>query len=116
VAQADDAPFRAYVNVLLSDAQKEGYDEWAVSEFYWQTFDSMVADGVGLSVKREPKNGGFLASGTQRDPKSPNAGLVVTARGGSAATSLGRLLYTLSYLSTGDTWEAVVPIVATDRW
>lgn len=112
----DDAVFRAYINVSLSAEQKEGYDDWVVSEYYWPMFDHMVSSGVNLSVKREPKTGGFVASGTMRDPESPNAGLVVTARGGDGATAFGRLLYTLAYLSTSERWEDIQPVVGADHW
>lgn len=112
----DDAVFRGYINVDLTREQKEGYDAWASSSSFWEALEGQAARGVNLSVKRVPGEGTYIASGTQRDPTSPNAGLVVTARAGDAAKALGRLLFTLVILDHKPKWEDTQPMADPDRW
>ena len=114
--EVDNAEFRGYINVNLTDAQKEKYPAWAVSAAYWEALEGFTAAGVNLSLKRERGTNGFLASATQRDPGSVNAGLCVTARGRDPATALGRLLFTLTILSKKDRWEDTQPLSNPDRW
>ncbi len=116
VGALDNADFRGYINLDLSDDQKERYLAWAQSEAYWQALEGFTDQGVNLSLKRERKTGGFLASATQRDPDSPNAGLCVTARGKEAAVALGRVLYILTILSRKERWEETQPLANPDRW
>lgn len=116
VGEGYDAPFRGYVNLSLTPAQKETYQKWADSASFWDVFESSVADGVNLSLKLDTKSNGFLASATQRRVSSVNAGLVVTARGGTAVLALGRLLFCLTILSKGRSWEEIQPVTDPDRW
>lgn len=111
-----DAEFRGYVNVNLSDEQKANYDAWAQGQGYFETLEASVASGVNLSLKLDPKGGGYLASATQRNPASPNAGLVVTARGRDAVTAWGRVLFILTYLGHKERWEDTQPMADPDRW
>jgi hypothetical protein len=116
VGASYDAPFRGYINLNLSPEQKELYLKWAESAGLWQSLEYHIGDGVNLSLKIEPKSGGFLASATQRRSDSPNAGLVVTARGRDATTAFGRVLYCLTILSRSERWEDVQPLADPDRW
>lgn len=111
-----DAPFRGYVNLNLSDEQKSSYDTWASSGSFWETLEAAVESGVNLSLKLDPKSEGCLASATQRNPASPNAGLVVTARGRDAATAWGRVLFCLAILGRKERWEETQPVANPDRW
>ena len=112
----DNAEFRGYVNLNLSEDEKERYPAWAASGAYWEALEGFTEAGVNLSLKRERKTGGFLASGTQRAADSPNAGLCVTARGRDASTALGRLLFCLTILSKKERWEDTQPLANPDRW
>jgi hypothetical protein len=116
VGTGDDAQFRGYVNLSLSDEQKASYEAWAASASIWEALEANVADGVNLSLKRDPKSEGFLASATQRRSASPNAGLVVTARGRDAATAWGRVLFCLAILGRKERWEDTQPVANPDRW
>lgn len=111
-----NAEFVGYINPELTEDEKETYDAWAASEGFWEALEAFPDDGINLSLKKEPKTGGFLASGTQRRPDSPNAGFVVTARGGAASTALGRLLFTLKILSHYEKWSERQKRPAADRW
>lgn len=111
-----DAPFRGYVNLNLRDDQKAAYEAWAASEAFWDTLQGNVERGVVISLKLDPKGTGYLGSATQRDSNSPNAGLVVTARGRDAATALGRTLFCLAILDRHERWEETQPVADPDRW
>jgi hypothetical protein len=111
-----DAPFVGYVNLQLTDEQKEAYVSWAASESFWEQLEYQVGDGVNLSIKVDVKSGGFIGSATQRREDSPNAGLVVTARGGSVTKALGRTLYCLTILSHKEQWVDTQPLANPDRW
>lgn len=112
----DNAAFRGYINLNLSDDQKAAFDAWANHDTVRSAVDYQVSSGVNLSLKRERKTGGFLGSATQRDPASPNAGLCVTARGRSAPLAWGRLLFCLTILSEFERWEDTQPLANPDRW
>lgn len=116
VGEKYDAPFRGYVNVNLSPEQKETYVAWSNSESFWDWLQSSVEDGVNLSLKLDPKGSGYLGSATQRRSSSPNAGLVVTARGDTAAKALGRTLFCLAILGQKERWEDTAPVADPDRW
>jgi hypothetical protein len=116
VGAADDAVFRGYINKDLSEEEKSAYPAWAASSSYWEALQGFTDAGVNLSLKRERKSGGFLASGTQRNPESVDAGLCVTARARNAADALGRLLFILTLLSRSYRWEDDTPLSDPDRW
>jgi len=111
-----DAPFKGYINLDLTVAQKESFPGWFSSASFPDTLDSNVADGVNLSLKWEPKKECFLASATQRREDSPNAGLVVTARADEPLKALGRVCFCLAVLGHKDRWEDTQPIANPDRW
>lgn len=111
-----DAVFRGYLNVQLSEEEKEHYDEWAASASFEETLEGAVSAGVHVSLRYEVRSGGFLASGTQRREGTPNSGLVVTARARTASLALGRLLFTLAVLSHYERWEERQPMADPDRW
>lgn len=111
-----DAPFRGYINLNLSDEQKTAWLKWSESASFWEALAHHVADGVNLAVKVDPKGTGFLASATQRRETSPNAGLVVTARGKDASVALSRCVYCLVILGHKERWEYTQPVADPDRW
>lgn len=111
-----DAAFRGYVNINLTAEQKAAFDKWSGSASVTETLNAAVADGVNLSLKYEAKAKTFLASGTQRREGSPNAGLVVTARGSEPQKAFLRLLFTLAFLSRTPRWEDTQPVADPDRW
>ena len=111
-----DAKFRGYLNLNLTDEQKAQFPAWFEGSSFWEMFNSFVEDGVNISVKWVAKEGCYLASGTQRREASPNAGLVVTARGRGADIALGRLAFVLTILSHTERWEDTQPMADSDRW
>lgn len=116
VGAGDAADFRGYINLNLSEEQKASFDAWSTSSSPYEALEAFVGAGVNVSLKRELKQGGFLASATQRDSDSPNAGLVVTARGRDACTAWLRVLFCLTVLSHAERWEDVQPLASPDRW
>jgi len=116
VGKGYDAPFRGYINLNLSDEQKVLWVKWSESASFWEALAHHVADGVNTAVKVDPKGTGALASATQRREDSPNAGLVVTARGKDASIALSRLVYCLVLLGHKERWEDTQPVADPDRW
>lgn len=111
-----DAAFRGYINLNLTDEQKEAWSSWAETSHPAAWLESAVADGVNIALRLDAKSGGFLASATQRREDSPNAGLCCTARARDPHAALSRLLYCIALLSEGETWEKVQPLANPDRW
>jgi hypothetical protein len=113
---ADNAEFRGYINLSLSDEEKSAWEAWSVTPDVWACLDAQVEQGVNIAVKRERATNGYVASATQRDPSSPNAGLCVTARGRGAGVALTRVLWCLAVLGRSDRWEDTQPLANPDRW
>lgn len=111
-----EAPFRGYVNVNLSEADRRDFDVWEQTTAVWDVLEAAAADGIRVSVKWSPKEKCFVGSATQLRSGSPNAGLVVTARGRTAGKAFSRALYCVFFLGTEKPWEVKVPIADPDRW
>jgi hypothetical protein len=111
-----DAPFRGYINLELTADEKDAFPAWVADGGLDPVVSAVVADGVNLSLKVDPKGTGFLASATQRRVSSVNAGLVVTARGKEPLVAWGRLIFTLAVLSRSERWEDTQPVANPDRW
>ena len=116
VASRVDAPFRGYINVQLTPEEKLVWSSWAATPDVWDALSAQVARGVNFSVKLDPKGSNSLASATQRDGSSVNAGLCVTARGADAGVALSRVVFILGVLDREESWEATQPIADPDRW
>lgn len=116
VERSYDAAFRGFINLSLSEDEKGSFEAWFASASFWEVLKAQVADGVSVSVKVNQRDGGFIASAQQRRVDSPNAGLVVTARGREVDVALGRVVFVLALLSHGERWEDVQPIADPDRW
>lgn len=111
-----NAEFRGYINLNLSEADKELWTKFHDTPHVGAWFDSAVADGINTSTKLEAKTSTYISSATQRRSDSPNAGLVVTARGSSPSISFSRLMFILMLLSEHEKWETLQPIANPDRW
>jgi hypothetical protein len=116
VGEGYDADFRGYINLELSASDKERFSVWVSSSDATEMLASAVEDGVNLSLKRDPRGSGFLASATQRRSNSPNAGLVATARAGEPNLALWRVVYVLSILYVTGHWEDRQKVADPDRW
>lgn len=116
VGSGGDAPFRGYINLNLTGEQKAAFAAWSQGEAAWNALEYHTSDGVNTSLKWVAKEGCFLASATQRRADSPNAGLVVTARGSGALLAFMRVLFCLDILSQGERWEDTQPLADPDRW
>lgn len=110
-----NAAFRGYINLNLSDEQKDLMPAWLEASDMEEEIRTWCLEGCVLSMKLDPKTGNYVASGTQRDEHNPNAGLAVTARAGHPVKALYRLLYVLSILGHAS-WQEVHPMADPDRW
>lgn len=111
-----EAEWRGYVNVELSASQKAQFDDWAATGTPWDVLEEVGCAGVVVTVKVEKGGTGFIASATQRDAASLNAGLCVTARAKSAGKAFMRLLYTLDVIGASGDWTRGQPVADPDRW
>lgn len=116
VGEDYSAEFKGYVNVDLSDDQKAAFGEWVDGGGFAEYLPVIVADGVNVALKIDPKSGGFLASATQRRLGSVNAGLCVTARAKEPILALERVVFIIAYLDGGGAWEDTQPRANPDRW
>jgi len=115
-AAGSEADWRGYVNVDLSAAQKAQFDDWAATGAPWEVLEEVGCAGVVVTVKLEKGASGFIASATQRNVESPNAGLCVTARAKTAGKAFMRLLYTLDVVGASSDWTHGQPVADPDRW
>jgi len=116
VGSVDGASFRGYINLQLNEAEKAAWASMYSSGDLWDILDASVTLGVQYSLKRDLKSGGYMASATQRDPGSPNAGLCVTARGKTATIAFSRVLFSVGVLDRTERWEDTQPLADPDRW
>lgn len=110
-----NAEFKGYINVALLDEEKDLMPAWLESVDFDEEIRYWCGDGCVLSMKLDPKTGNYMASATQRNEESTNAGLAVTARAGNPVKALYRLLYILSILGRGS-WQDVRPMADPDKW
>jgi len=108
--------FKGWINVNLSDEEKETFGKWFEGAAFWENFVFFASDGCSLSVKPNTRDGGFLAVAVHRRVASPNYGLGVSARARTPDVALGRLIFVLTILNREESWEAVQPMADPDRW
>lgn len=111
-----DAEFAGFINLQISEEQKEAFERWADSASPWEALEAFTVDGVAFSVKWDARSSAFMGSATQRRSGSPNAGLVTTARGGTAAKALFRTIFCVTILSRAEKWTDLQPVANPDRW
>jgi hypothetical protein len=116
LATGYDAEFRGYINLELSEDEKAAFGAWFDAGDFWAVFNAQVAAGINYSVKWQSRQETFLASATQRAESSPNAGLVVTARGRDPMTAFGRAVYCVAILDRTERWEDTQPLANPDKW
>lgn len=110
------APWRGYINLDLSRDDKEQFEAWVHTGEAWEVLAACVDAGYVVSLKANPNGGGSLASVTQRAAGHVNAGLCVTARGGTADVALFRVMFLVLRLTVEGSWEDVAPVSDPDRW
>lgn len=115
-AAGGEADWRGYVNVDLSAVQKAQFDDWAATGVPWDVLEEVGCAGVVVTVKLEKGAAGFIASATQRNAESLNAGLCVTARAKTAGKAFMRLLYTLDIVGASGDWTRGQPVADPDHW
>ena len=110
------AEWRGFINIELSQGLKEQFDDWAHTDDPWLTLEGATVSGCTLSVKPDSSGTGFLASCTQRNPQSVNAGYCLTARAGTAGKAWLRVLFILSCMGPDGEWAKEGTVSDPDRW
>jgi len=111
-----DAQWRGYVNVVVSDALKAQFDDWARTDEPWVLLGELATSGCVVSVKAGSDAGTFLATITQRTAGHVNAGLCISARAGEAGKALFRALFCVSIMGPDPDWSAFGRVADPDRW
>lgn len=111
-----DATWRGFVNVDLTAGQKSQFEDWVKTGEAWDILDAVVRSGASVGIKRDNGSGGFMASITQRNPDSVNAGLCVTARSSEVGKALFRCLFLVAVVGVEADWTAGRPVADPDRW
>lgn len=110
------AEWRGFINVNLDASQKSQFDDWVASGDPVEIMADAVASGCHIAIKLNQDGGGFMASITQRNPASVNAGLAVTARSGEAWKALYRALFLVAVLGVDADWGKGQAPADPDRW
>ena len=110
------AEWRGFVNVDLSVAQKAQFEDWSRTGEPWGIFDAAIESGIVCTIKRDSGGSGYLASGTQRNSTSVNAGFCITARAGEPSKAWGRLMFVLHVVGVLNDWSAAGTVSDPDRW
>lgn len=96
-----------FVRIELTEQEKNSYRQLLESgEFDEIPLDEWLASSYKVSLSADGEGGGVVASITSVYSDSPNAGLVLTARGRSAVSALAVLTYKDRYLAGEDGWLA----------
>lgn len=111
-----DVDWRGFINVNLNADQKAQFDIWATTSEPLDILEEVVSAGCHIAVKINHDGGGFMASVTQRNPASVNAGLAVSARSGEAWKALYRVLFLIAVLGVDADWGKGQPPSDPDRW
>ena len=111
-----DVEWRGFINVQLNPDQKAQFDDWAMTGEPFDVLGAVVSTGCHVAVKINHEGGGFMASVTQRNPASVNAGLAVSARSGEAWKALYRVLFLIAVLGVEADWGKGQSPADPDRW
>jgi len=96
-AKPERAPFVGYVNLTLTEKDKEDFTLWSgdndvVDDAYFSSLEL----GYQFSIKQEPGKGGFMCSVSQFTVDRPDSGLIYTARSSTPAGALLKGIYVVS--------------------
>lgn len=96
-----------FVRIELTEAEKvEFRSQLASGEFDGLDVDDWIERGNKLTLAGDKKGGGVLASLSQQNVSHPDAGLILTGRGGTVTIALAVLAYKDRHLAGDDGWKA----------
>jgi hypothetical protein len=110
------AEWRGFINIELSQGLKEQFDDWTHTDDPWHTLEAATSGGCTISIKQDSGGSGYLASCTQRNPTSVNAGYCLTARASTAGKAWLRVLFILSCMNIDGEWAKEGTVSDPDRW
>jgi len=114
--QSGVAEWRGFINVNLDASQKAQFDEWLHTDDPQAVLLDLVSKGCHVAIKLDGSAGTFMASITQRNPASVNAGLAVTARSSNPEKALWRAVFLIAVLGVDTDWNKGQPAADPDRW
>lgn len=105
-AKVSFAEFR-FVRIELTEREKDKFRELRDSgEFEPLDIDSWMQQGYKFSASYDPQYNSVVVSLSAQYRDMPNAGLILTGRGGSFASAVAVLEYKDKYLAGDDGWLA----------
>ncbi len=96
-----------FVRIELTEAEKVEFRSLLASgELEGMDIDAWLERGYKFTLTRDSKGGGVIASLSQQNVDSEDAGLILTGRGGDTVTAMAVLTYKDKYLAGDDGWKA----------
>jgi len=109
-----EASFVGFVNFSPSDEQKSEFAKLAATEVLWQDWAKVLAAGLKLTVSWNAKEECYTAFLFERREASPNAGLMVSGRGGAPVDAMLRAVFYVTYCLPAE-WARPV-VGGGDKW
>lgn len=105
--RASEDGWKGFVNVDLTADQKTAVKALALdASAVWAVIFDLVDGGYKLTITYDRANGAYVVSMTAKAAQDVNAGLTLTARGGSVQGACASFVYKHSVVLEGD-WTSV---------
>jgi hypothetical protein len=101
---SEDVNFAGWANYTIPDDARGGFNEWAVSDEFLLDMDEVVANGIKLSVGLDKDGRTYAATAFDRNPNSPNAGMMTSQRSGTAWRATAKLVFAIAR-GMGEEWS-----------
>jgi hypothetical protein len=95
--------FKGFVNYSLRDSDKEDAKKWLNEIDVEAVLGKMIDNGYKASLSSDARSGRYLASLSIKEGE--NAGWILTARGSTPFTALGRVIYLHVRVFQGGGWD-----------
>lgn len=107
---ASEAPWGGYVNLRVSEDERQDFDDWTVEEAasLGRYLETATVEGLKLSVTYDAENSSYIATFTGAGCHGDKARYCLTARSSDLTEAINLLLYKHLVLLDGD-WGAYAP-------
>lgn len=91
------APFVGYVNVTLTEEDRNDFEVWAMDgDLLAETYVEALADGYQFTTKFDSGAGAYACSISTWDRNSSDAGIIYTGRSSSPGVAQSKCLFVLA--------------------
>lgn len=92
------AAFAGFCNISLTDGDKDLWRKWSAEDgLFSQALEVVLTSGYKLTCAYSPKQDCFTATLATWDEGQPNAGKLLSARGGDGETAVSRVVWLLHW-------------------